>query len=320
MPAQASVDDNFTFVGGLNTEGGFFVTPKNSWVEGQNVVPQRDGSLERRPALVYENSAASLGDVSLEAVKNTATTIEMWDGVGGNGNRDWFVVQVGTIISFYQAYPIATSASTVGGSIDGTTMSALSFDLTPYRCFGNEGLISDKPISATPVYGNLLITHEDCEPIVVVWRENNALTVQKMKLQMRDFKGISSPLSDDQERAPSEWVTLNFRDEALYNLYNQGWKNTELSAYLTANGTWPSNTKQWFQGKDTNDEFQSSVLNKIDFGTSRAPRGRFILEAFYEDRGAATSTNSNLDSIGSSTGGADGSGFFNYDFLENDLQ
>jgi len=30
MAVTATVEDNFNFVGGLNTEGGFFVTPKNS--------------------------------------------------------------------------------------------------------------------------------------------------------------------------------------------------------------------------------------------------------------------------------------------------
>jgi len=54
MAVQAAVKDAFTFVGGLNTEGGFFVTPENSWKEGVNVVPTIDGSIERRAGLDYE--------------------------------------------------------------------------------------------------------------------------------------------------------------------------------------------------------------------------------------------------------------------------
>lgn len=313
MSGQASVDDNFTFVGGLNTEGGYFVTPKNSWVEGTNMVPQRDGSIERRPALVFENDYFPINTTSQEDVFNSAYTAELWENVGGDGNRDWMVVQTGTKVTFLEASPISTSSRTLEGSINGVAASVLTFDLAPYQCFGNEGLIGDKPISVTSVYGNLVVTHEDCEPILVVWRENNSLTIQKMKLQIRDFKGITSPIPDNQERAPSGWEALNFRDEALYNLYNQGWKNREINLYYQANGTWPSNSKQWFQGKDENDEFNMTVLNAIDFGSGRAPKGRFILEAFYEDRGMATKDESELDNIGSVVGDeAEGSGEFKY--------
>ena len=55
MAAQASVKDAFTFVGGLVTEGGYFITPENSYKEGVNVVPQMDGTLERRNGLDYED-------------------------------------------------------------------------------------------------------------------------------------------------------------------------------------------------------------------------------------------------------------------------
>jgi hypothetical protein len=303
MSGQASVDDNFTFVGGLNTEGGYFITPKNSWVEGTNMVPQRDGSIERRPALVFENDYVSISTATATEVFNNAYTAELWENVGGDGNRDWMVVQVGATVVFLEASPVSTSSRSLTGSVNGVATTALSFDLTPYQCFGNDSVIAEKAVSVTSAYGNLVITHEDCEPILVVWRENNNLTIQKMKLQIRDFKGLPSPLADDQERTQAEWQALGFKDEALYNLYNQGWKDTEINKYVTANRTWPANTKQWFQGKDTNDDFDASVLNKIDFGTSRAPRGRFILEAFYEDRGAATNTNANLTGIGSANGG-----------------
>ena len=54
MAAQGDITDNFTFVGGLNTEGGYFVIPENSWKEGVNVVPSTDGSVVRRNGIDYE--------------------------------------------------------------------------------------------------------------------------------------------------------------------------------------------------------------------------------------------------------------------------
>lgn len=54
MAASPSVEDKFTFVEGLNTEGEFFLTPKNAWKEGDNVIPDTRGSVYRRKALDFE--------------------------------------------------------------------------------------------------------------------------------------------------------------------------------------------------------------------------------------------------------------------------
>lgn len=50
-----SVKGSFTFVGGLNTEGGYFITPENSWKDGVNVYPNVDGVLQRRNGIDYES-------------------------------------------------------------------------------------------------------------------------------------------------------------------------------------------------------------------------------------------------------------------------
>ena len=56
MAVQAVVKDAFTFVGGLNTEGGYFIIPENTYKEGVNVIPQMDGTIERRTAIDYESN------------------------------------------------------------------------------------------------------------------------------------------------------------------------------------------------------------------------------------------------------------------------
>ena len=64
MAAQGAVKAMFSFLGGLNTEGGFFITPENSWVEGQNVVPDQKGVIARRNGLDYPETVSYIDTVN----------------------------------------------------------------------------------------------------------------------------------------------------------------------------------------------------------------------------------------------------------------
>lgn len=279
--AKQSVEDSFTFVGGLHTEGGFFLTPKNSWKEGTNIVPKQDGSIERRKGLNFEQNYALSVDLNLyiDDMDLYAFSTNMWESVAGDGNLDFFVVQYGPKVRFYKAGAQVVSESDLGAV----------FDLNNYRCFGNTSNAGFSRITTTSCYGKLLITSKDIDPVLIDYnKDTNTFKAQVIKLRIRDFEGIRSPAAMSVEKTEAEWEALSFWPDAKYNLYNQGWKNPQLLAYTTANsGKYPSNTKQWIYGKDTNDDFDVSVLAKQDFGTSTAPKGRFILEAFYQDRSTA---------------------------------
>jgi hypothetical protein len=68
-------------------------------------------------------------------------------------------------------------------------------------------------------------------------------------------------------------------------LFNQGWTEALLTTYKAANASkLPANSKNWISGKNTSDDFDAALLNKQDFGTSPAPKGRTILNAFSQDR------------------------------------
>lgn len=284
--AQVTVEDSFTFVGGLNVEGGYFTTPKNSWIEGYNIVPKKDGSVERRPSFVYEDNYNTI--TTFSTIEDKAFTVETWDNVGGQRDTSWFVVQVGNIVYFYESFTGTVSGRAVYGTINNIASYPASIALEDYRCEHNTNDVAKSVISVTSVYGNLLITHQDCEPILVTWSEGNALSVNPVKLKIRDFKGIKTTVDDSLEKTESEWDALGFWPHALYNLFNQGWTDEKLAAYLSySGGRYPANTKQWIHGKDTNDDFSTEVLSKVDFGSTPAPKGRFILEAFNEDRATA---------------------------------
>lgn len=283
MSAQGHVEDSFSFIKGLVTEGGFFVHPKNAWKEGFNVTPNVDGSIERRSGLDYE-VLATYHPSAIDASQRDlwAFTVESWNSVGGNGNLDFFVVQAGPIIHFY-----ASATGTVSAQKKAFTINLNDFGFT-----GRSGDPGTSSIKAIGAHGKLIITNRDCEPILVIYDSStDTITTQQLVLLIRDFDGIRSPKAPSEELTEAEWTALSFWPHALYNLYNQGWQDSKINAYKTAKADkLPSNSKVWIYGKNTTDDFDVSVLDKQDFGTIVAPKGRAILNAFYQDRGAALTT------------------------------
>ena len=288
MAVQAAVKDAFTFVGGLNTEGGYFITPENSWKDGVNVLPQVDGTVERRTGLDYEDGYALYASaISSDNKDLWAFTSGLWNTVAGNGNLDFFVVQTGPILHFYEA---AT------GSVSGNKKS-FTVNLNSYKASGNTEIEGTAACSYAPTYGRLIVTSQNTKPIVITYNSTtDTISVSAINLEIRNFKG--KPLVDssgniipvDAEYTRDEWVALGISiDDVKYNLYNQGWTDTQIDAYRIANGgtsspadpingKYPANTKSWIYGKDANDDFDSDVLNKQDFGNSPAPKGHYVID------------------------------------------
>ena len=295
MAAQASVNDAFTFVGGLVTEGGYFITPENSYKEGVNVIPQVDGVIERRNGLDYEDGyALHAAAITADSKDLWAFTTGTWSSVAGSGNRDFIVTQTGRYLNFYNA---AT------GSVSASRNPSFQIDLQSYKVPGNPNTVGTGVCSFASTYGKLIVTSADTLPLLVTYTPNPAdenawgtFEVKTLNLEIRDFKGI--PLIDNdgnivpisEEYTAAEWVALGVDiDDVVYNLENQGWTTEKIDAYRIANGgspgdptngKYPSNTKSWIYGKDSNDNFDSAVLNKQDFGNSPAPKGHFIVDPF----------------------------------------
>jgi hypothetical protein len=286
MAVTATVEDNFNFVGGLNTEGGFFVTPKNSWVEGTNVIPQTDGSAKIREALELENNYANqvytdgsfsnyVSTTDKGNVNSTAYVVHKWENVNSKPSINFFVVQTGNIIHFYDADKAITS----------TNKRSFTIDLLTYKIAQATLLDNSAVIQVTSFYGSLLVTHKQIDPLILSYKEDtNTLEVYQLKLRIRDFKGIFTGWSDNVEKTDAEWNELNLKEAVVYNLLNQGWNGQQLGTYKDATGKWPSNTKQWIFGKNANDDFAVASLNKQEFGSSPAPKGRNIIEAFNQER------------------------------------
>lgn len=263
----------FTFVGGLNTEAGPLTYPPNTWQDGDNVVPDIDGSLNLRLGINYENGYAlsSAADTPTEESTGAYATGE-WNSVAGNGSRNFVVVQRYDTISFYD---------NTGDTISSTEKS-FSLDLTTYKAATNPNTVGVSAISTASANGKLIITSPDIDPILVVYDEDtDTISASAITVEIRDLYGVDDTLTT------SEKPTA-LSAEHNYNLLNQGWDSTKIAAYAALGGGYPSNAQSWTAAKDTNDDFSAALLNKQDFGSSPAPRGRFILPLFSRDRTTAS--------------------------------
>lgn len=277
MTVQSAQDEQFTFVSGINTEASYFTFPKNTWSDGDNVIPNVNGSVVKRRAVDLETSyTLSTQDVS-ESDKNLwAFTTGKWLAVAGQGDTNFIVAQCGRYVYFYTDISISTSSN----------KKSFSIDLNSYKASGNPSVIGTSPIKCVSASGSLIITSGDTEPILVEYdTATDTISVSTITIQIRDFEGVDDSLAVNTRPAV-------LTSEHNYNLHNQGWDNTKMTAYAAATGVYPSNAQSWIYGKDSSDNFDSTVLDKQDFGTSPAPRGKFVLNAFYEDRTTASGVSS----------------------------
>jgi len=193
-------------------------------------------------------------------------------------------------------------------------MKAFTVDLTAYPASGATA-IESSPVQMTSGKGYLFIAGEKILPLVVEYDEDtDTIEVETINILIRDFEGVDDDLAVDEE-------PFTLSNAHHYNLKNQGWVATApstglvsvslygkykavpgvsttkdpITEYKTAIGRYPGNNKQWFLGKTQVEEgaydigdFIPVLLNKAHVGTSRAPRGHYIVNAFNIDRSAVS--------------------------------
>lgn len=271
MSVAPARSDYLTFIAGLNTEGGYFTQPSNTWKEGDNVVPNIDGSLSRRLRIDFEDNYTLSTSSSTAIVASTsAYYVGYWKNVNGQAGLTYYVVQIGRYVYFY----------TNEGTSIGLNNTGLSIDLSTYRVVTSTSTVGSERIQCESIEGNLLIVGADIRPLFVSL-PSGSLVVTPLTLKIRDFEGLDDGLAINER--PS---TLSV--EHNYNLLNQGWDTTKINAYKAAKGVYPSSSQSWIYGKDASGNFDSNVLDQLDFGSSSSPKGRYILDLFNQDRSTAS--------------------------------
>jgi hypothetical protein len=257
---------------GLFTEGGYLSTPVEAWRDAENVVPQLDGTVARRKGIDAELDFVDTTSVTDTNKETLAFVVEHWNSVAGDGARNFIVVQKGPILEFYD---------NLGDGVGGNRR-PFTVDLTSYKPASNPNTAGTSPIQTVSGNGKLVVVSADSEPIVVTYDETtNTISVAQLDLKIRDFEGLISTESGTAIAVDHNPATLDASHN--YNLLNQGWLTAHITTYHTANSVYPSNSQQWVIGKDSLDVFQAALLDKHDFGTSPAPRGRFILDIFSKN-------------------------------------
>lgn len=283
-----------TFVQGLITEASPLNFPGNATVDEQNFVLNRNGTRNRRLGMDLE-PGYTLFDVSasLDDVQNVKPITFRWMNVGGNGSRNYLVVQVKANL---YVFDLANQSVSSGGLIGTIDMSALSFPTTTQYSFA-------------AVDGRLVVAAGQNQ-IGVVSYNGTGFTLEGKTILTRDVWGVEVTDETAYETDDSYRGTT-LRNDHYYNLYNQSWgvprsnsagtQVDPVSNYFSGIGKYPSNSEVVWSGLDfqavvggTPFERQYPNLYIDTFGSKvKAGKGYFIIDVLNrgQSRSAAVAAN-----------------------------
>lgn len=267
MP-KTSVERN-NFVRGLITEANPLTFPENASIDEVNMVLNRDGSRQRRLGMDYEEGYAltnvAVGGAGFEALVVREYT---WKNADNDPNNVVGVVQIGRTLYFLDLTATAPSAET----IPTLTLSA-GYD--------------SSPIQFSPIKGVLVCTASAGDAFYIKRVSATSYTKTDIDLKVRDIWGVQEVPALDVDERPA---TLS--DTHEYNLLNQGW---DSGNWGPSSGIYVSNADIMQYGKDASDNFSRTWLDKQFFGTTPAPKGKYVIDAF--SRGASRETVSGVTGL-----------------------
>ncbi len=273
MPRQAGIAVENNFKNGLITEATALNFPENACTETYNCEFSTDGSVTRRLGIDFEEGATTK---TIDRAGN-AITRYVWKNVAGDGTVTVVVVQVGATLYFYR-----TDEDTLSGGAIADTVT-----LTPV--LGAPSVVSEEA-QFSDGNGYLFVTHTYCDPMRIEFdASTDTVTSTDLELKIRDFEGVDDGLDID-ERPTTTLAGMS--DSHEYNLRNQGWNTTNLTAWDTAQSTMPSNADQMWRFQDSSGNFDASTasINRIMLGNTPAPKGHYILTLADQNRDSIAGT------------------------------
>lgn len=254
MAIQNANKEYNTFAKGIITEANALNFPEDASIDEANFILNRDGSRQLRLGMDFEAGYTATAVPSMTSAAIGVSSHE-WINAGNTVANQFAVVQVGNKLLVYNA-----SATSISSSLLATIDAA--------------SVITDtsKEIQSACGMGFFFFTSGSGSPAVLEY-VGTTVTMRTIDIKIRDFFGVYDGLKVD-ERPP----TLS--DAHKYNLFNQGWDSSKATAVDTNRTTFPSNAEIWYVSKNSSDDFDAGKLSKIDFGSSAAPKGRYIIDAF----------------------------------------
>ena len=273
-----------TFVKGLITEASPLTFPENASLREENFELRRNGTRARRYGLDYENGY-EIKSTGLPESYLTPTTAMMsyeWHNAGNTENENFLVVQIGSFLYIY---------SMDGDSVSGSGL-AKFIRLDNYKVTTSVlHNTAEYPIDVAPIKGKLVVVSPVIEPIYIDYNaETGTFSTTVITCETRDLFGVVD-----------ETPSVDFRPTSLsskheYNLRNQGWTAADIATTFADLSVYPSNADIAHIAKNTTYEstttgyeiedigtYNPTYLEKQMFGTTRAPRGKFIYNVFNRE-------------------------------------
>lgn len=226
MPQTTSIMNSF--IGGLKTEFTGLNFPENACTDTENCVFSIIGDVLRREGIDLEVNATQNSIMQSSVALNTYR----WTNVGGDGQTQVLVVQIGNTLYFFN-----TSAATASNPISAQLL-ASTVTVSTYQAMGNSANVALTECQFTDGNGYLFVFHPDCDSFYCTYNAGT-ITANLITLQIRDFAGINDNLAVGYR--PS---TLSA--EHQYNLLNQGWTaGSGWSAQSTTNNALTTGNKTY---------------------------------------------------------------------------
>lgn len=249
------------FVKGFITEASPLTFPDNASIDEANFVLNEDGSRQRRLGLDYE-AGGTLINLGLDETKAVPRSVGIWHNAGDDADKDLAIFQVGNVFHFYDR-----------------TIEPLSAGFITNINIGSLPSSDDSAAQYAAINGQLIVAYLGI--LTVLELNGNSVNIIKTVVPtVRDLKGVDDGLAPN-ERPPS---TSPLTPEHHYNLYNQGWNGSQITAFEVLYNAWPSNSDIASVGVKDDGTFDASLIQPHHLGNSLAPRGKYILSTFGIDR------------------------------------
>lgn len=305
------VENNF--IKGLITEGNALNFPQNACTDLDNIQFSPGGDIYRRPGLDYE---VNYSNKTVSRSGNAMSTYTWFNPAGQD--KTVFVIQIGRYIHLYNVGDASISS--------GSYVTALDMDSLKTDTANN---LAQNECSFACGQGYLFAAHPYCKPFYIAYNSGaDTFSINGIDVKVRDTDGVL-----DETGYNYDTRTTSITDAHRYNLYNQGWFPPPLktarndpndytdfiykwrspSYYWGASGwtlgasgrtDYPSNSDIWWTLINANGQFSITLADLVKRGSTPAPKGYFIMDAWNMDRVTASTI-----TVGSAAPGGELQGF-----------
>jgi hypothetical protein len=213
MPRSHGISVQNKFLKGLFTESTALNFPEDACTETFNCVFGRTGIVSRRLGIDLETNAVTTN----QSLPNAAIVTYQWKNVGGDGDINYVVVQIGDTLHLYKVG--ATSSLSSGKH-------AHTVNLTTFAASGITTVVNVE-CQFTQGNGYLFVTNPNLNPFYISYVvATDTFSETQIDLKSRDLVGLTGEV--DAQRPTS------LTDTHRYNLANQGWTSRYLGQSTTS--------------------------------------------------------------------------------------